>query len=176
MHLFHPGPLFGLWANAKRAIPEKLKSVPRPCWILLISTHFDRNHCFATQGEYFSHGDVSRGHPRTIYNRSWNLTDNSNFPRTQMETLIWQSRVQPWVVDMRHQTNSGKSATGSNTHACNFNFQHTHIENMFFPPEPLFGPWPIVIGAIPEILKSVPRPCCILLIFIGFDGSHGFAT
>jgi hypothetical protein len=77
---------------------------------------------------------------------------------------------------MRHQTNSGKSATGSNTHACNFNFQHTHIENMFFPPEPLFGPWPIVIGAIPEILKSVPRPCCILLIFIGFDGSHGFAT
>ena len=132
MHLFYPGPLFGPWANAKRAIPEKLKSVPRPCWILLISTHFDRNHCFATQGEYLSHGDVSRGHPRTIYNRSWNLTDNVNFPRTLMETLIWQSRVPPWVMDMRHQTNSEKSATGSNTHACNFNFQHTHIEHLFF--------------------------------------------
>ena len=46
--------------------------------------------------------------------------------------MILQSRVQPPVMDMCHQTNSGKSATGPNTHACNFNFQHTHIENCFF--------------------------------------------
>ena len=87
---------------------------------------------FATQDEYLSHGDVSRGQVRTIYNMFWNLIDNCNFPRTLIETMILQSRVQPPVMDMCHQTNSGKSATGPNTHACNFNFQHTHIENCFF--------------------------------------------
>lgn len=40
---FHPGLLFDPWPGVKGAISEKLRTVPRPCWILLICLAHARN-------------------------------------------------------------------------------------------------------------------------------------
>jgi len=83
--------------------------------MLLIFTNFDEGHGFATQEEYLNRDDVSRGHARTIYNRSLDLIGNFNFAYILIDTMLFQSVVKLRVIAMCHQTNSGKSATGPNT-------------------------------------------------------------
>ena len=55
---------------SKEPFLKKHDSTPRPSKILLIFTDCGMSRCFATQDEYLSHVDVSRGHSKTIYNRS----------------------------------------------------------------------------------------------------------
>ena len=149
---------------SKGALPEKMKSFPRPCWILWIFTDIDRSHCFATQGEYWSHGDVSWGHPRTIYNRSWNLIGTCSFSHTLIETMILQSRVQALSHDSVAPDQFWKICHRSKDPSCNLAFPHNRLGLLFFHPGLLFDPWPGVKGAISEKLRTVPRRCWILLI------------
>ena len=76
---------------------KKHDSTPRPSTILLIFTDSGMSRCFATQDEYLSHVDVSRGHSKTIYNQSWNLAGNFKFSPTLIETMILQSRAKHWA-------------------------------------------------------------------------------
>ena len=100
---------------SKEPFLKKHNSTPRPSKVLLISSDSDRNHCSATQDEYLSHGDVSRGHSRTFFNQSRNLPGNSDFSHTLIETMILQSIVKHGAIAMHHQTTSGKSASGAST-------------------------------------------------------------
>ena len=136
---------------------KKHDSTPRPSKILLIFTDSGMSRCFATQDEYLSHVDVSRGHSKTIYNQSWHLAGNFNFAHTLIKNNDFTIKRQTLSHGNVPSDHFWKICDRCKHPSCNFDFPSARIENICFHAGSPFGPWPSVEGAIPEKNRLDPE-------------------